>query len=739
MPKHLLIVIALVLLSSNYSAQTDFNNYITLRSSGDIPEDFTKQTYDKIKEGMQSDRTELKGSQQKIFLEGTNYAIDEILHSGLVIYGDPITKYIERVADKLLRKNGDLKSNLRIYTIKSNAANAFSTDQGIVFVTTGLIAQLTSEAQLAYILAHEISHFTEKHVLETFDLSVGNELRNYDRINKLSQHSKENEFEADKLGIALYHAAGYAQSEILSTFDVLMYSYLPFDELAFPKTYFNSAQIFVPESLFPTKIYEIKAIEDYNDENSSHPNIKKRKEAAESEIGALNNWGDALQFQSEDLFLEVRNLARFESVRSDILDAKYGDAMYSIFLLEKEFPNSIYLKRMKSQVWLNLMLYKAENLSAKALDKTSELEGESATLHYLLKKLNRDGMITLALRQVYDLHKAYPDDQEITAIYQHLIRDLAANDKFKIENYSKKTFFEAAKDYENSKKDTLKSTSTETPSGSKYDRIKNKKNADNPQNFDSTKFYLYGLVDILGESEFLELYNNQKAKEQQKLKDEELYNSLSKREKNKIDRKKESEQYSIGLKEIIVVEPMVISYRRGQIDNIKSEKLETNFSLAIEDAAKSIGVTTHNIDSRTLQTRGTQGYNERSTLISLLDQLAQEDEIDIFPVDFQLLKGIQNDFGTKKVMFSLVEHAYYPNISFSGVFSSILFYPALLVYIPVGVLTGSNTELNVLILDLEKGTIDNGINYYFKDAPKKMQLGAHMYDIFKKFSSTANN
>ncbi len=737
MTKYFLILLNLIILVSHSSAQTDFNNYTTFRSAGEIPEDFTKQTFDKIKDGMDTDMKELKGSQKKVFLEGTNYAIDEILHSGLVIYGDPITKYIDRVADKLLRKDADLKSKIRFYTIKSNAANAFSTDQGIVFVTTGLIAQLTSEAQLAFILAHEISHYTDKHVIETFDLSTGNDLRHYDRINKLSQHSKDNELEADKMGIALYHAAGYAQSEVLTTYDVLMYSYLPFDELTFPKNYFNTAQIFVPELLFPIKNYPIQAIEDYDDENSSHPNIKKRREAAENEISALSNWGNALQFQGDDLFIEVRNIARFESVRCDILDAKFGDALYSIFLLEKDYPNSSYLKRMKAHVWLNLMVYKSENLSAKVLDKTSELEGESAALHYFLKKLNRDGVMTLALRQVYDLHKAYPEDQEISAIFNRIIKDLATNDKFKIESYSKKQFFEAASDFESYKMDTLKTSANDT--GTKYDRIKNKKNADNPQNFDSTKFYLYGLVDVLIESEFTELYNTHKSKEQQKIKDLEQYNSLSKREKNKIDLKKESEQYNIGLKEIIVVEPMVISYRRGQVDNVKSEKLETNFSLAIEEAAQSSGVITHNIDSRTLQTRGTQGYNERSTLISLLDQLAQEDELDVFPVDFQLLKGIQNDFGTKKVMFSLVEHAYYPNISFSGIFTSILFYPALLVYIPVGILTGSNTEINVLILDLENGTIDNGINYYFKDAPKKMQLGAHMYDIFKKFSSTTNN
>ncbi|MEY3238250.1 MAG: hypothetical protein RI883_2351, partial [Bacteroidota bacterium] len=238
---HFFSVIFMILLASYGSTQVDFNNYSTLMSKGKIPEDFTKETYTKLAEDLKKDRSDLTYTQEKIFIEGTNYAIDEILHSGLVIYGDEISQYVSEIANKLLQKDFVLRSKLRFYTIKSNAANAFSTDQGIVFVTTGLIAQITSEAQLAYVLAHEIAHFTEKHVVETFDWKTKNSRQN-DRIEKLSQYSKDKEFEADKIGIHMYNAAGYSVDEIFSTFDVLMYSYLPFDEIEFPFTYFNSSK-----------------------------------------------------------------------------------------------------------------------------------------------------------------------------------------------------------------------------------------------------------------------------------------------------------------------------------------------------------------------------------------------------------------------------------------------------------------------------------------------------------------
>jgi hypothetical protein len=434
-------------------------------------------------------------------------------------------------------------------------------------------------------------------------------------------------------------------------------------------------------------------------------------------------------------FIDIRTVCRFENIRCNILTTNYGTALYEIFLMEQKYPNSMFLHRMKTQVWLNLLLYKSKNIASKAVNKTSELEGESATLHAFLKKLSKEAMISLSLRQIHDLYKAAPTDQEISAIYARLISSLAENEKFKTENFSKKTFIQATVDALNYKADSLKTVDAQIAVDSKYYRIKNKKNADLGQNFDSSKFYLYGLWDVLSDSSFSRLYRGKKSSFDAKLKEQEVYALLSRSEKRKHDRREEKNQYQLGLNEVIFVEPMVLSYRNGNIDYIKSERMEKNFSLAIEEAAKLSKMSVHLIDSRTLITKGTQGYNERSILIALLHQLAEEENIEIFPVDYQLLKTIQNDYGTEKVMFSLVEHAYSPNISTTGIFTSILFYPALFVYLPVGLLTGSNTQMNLLLLDLNKGKIESGINYYFKDAPKKYQLGAHMYDIFKKFST----
>ena len=118
--------ILLFLFISSLNAQVDFNNYTTALSKGKIPEDFTKQTFTKVKEDIEKGKEELNQTQERIFFEGTNYAIDEILHSGSVIYGDEMSSYVSEVADHLLRNDSKLRSKLRFYIIKSNSSNAFS-------------------------------------------------------------------------------------------------------------------------------------------------------------------------------------------------------------------------------------------------------------------------------------------------------------------------------------------------------------------------------------------------------------------------------------------------------------------------------------------------------------------------------------------------------------------------------------------------------------------------------------
>lgn len=726
--KSLLIIISVLIIKS-FNAQQDFNNYKTLKSEGTIPDDFSMLTSVKIQQQLGSKMNELSKSEEKVFLEGIYYGIDELLHSGMVIYGDEISKYVSEISAKILKaKYPELKDKLRFYTIKSNESNALSTDQGIVFVTTGLISQLANEAQLAFVLAHEISHYTEHHVVETFEYKSHMKGQG-DRIRQLSIYAKDKEFEADKLGVALYHSAGYSKEELLPTFDVLMYSYLPFDEIEFPKDYFNSSLMYIPEDLYPSKKYEIKAKEDYDDSRSSHPNIKNRKTEVEKEIANFENWGNEVYSFGEERFIYIRNLSRFESIRTDILDAQYADAMYSIFLLEKEFPSSLYLKRMKAHSWLGLAQYKNAGSINETVDRASELEGEIAALHYFIKKLKNDATSTVALREIQNIRTNLNGDIELDAIWNRMVKLVATSKSFDLKKFSDKTFEIASKDFLKSiTKDTLTTNSTIPEDKlNKYERIKSKKNNTDPTVFDTSKFYLYALTDLIRDEEFTKKYESirDSIKKTEKVNDNFLGIDIDFEEQIEEDK---SIPLKPALTDFILVEPSAISYRNGRINYPSSDKLEKKYANAINSVGEELDISIYNLNSEKLKDLGTVGFNERSVLTSFLMQMTHNEKVDILPVDFEYLREIEANYGTSKIVYTIVEHSYNPRFS-SGALWFIFYPPAFLGYIPIPFMRGNQTELNLILVDSQKAKIENGVSYYFREPTNLYILKARMYDI----------
>lgn len=719
--------------------QQDFNHFEPLISVGEIPSDFFVRTSEKIEEDMKTSKENLSQREQKVFLDGIHHGIDEILQSGLVIYGDEISKYVEKVANKLLEKDPKLRKKLRFYTVKSNVSNAFSTDQGIIFVTTGLISQITSESHLAYILAHEIAHYVEKHVVEGFEYRTRNKGINR-QILQLSVYSKEKEFEADSLGVKLYQKAGYSRNFINSTFDVLMYSYLPIDEIEFRKDYFNSPLCYIPEHKFADKDYAIKVEEDYDDSKSSHPNIRKRKEKATSVADETKNWGDIESHFGKELFLYVRNLARFERVRSDIIEYQYANALYTIYILEKEFPNSIYLARMKAQCWYGLSVMKQANKINKSIDSRKDLEGEGAGMHVFLKNLRENEMATLAVRVVEDCRKRHPEDKEINELAKRTNKTLFTSDKFNIDNYSKYNFQTAVE--KSLVKDSVAAEikdSIDERKLSKYEKIKLKRTGSiDPAAFDTTNFYLYMLSDLMADEAFLTLNTNTQLEKEDLRAKEEAYDKMSRSERityDKEEAKLQKDKNKVDLQEFILVDPAVISYKKGKVDRSGSEEMEEHVVEGFQHVADLLNLKMTTVGKGNLAQIGTDGFNNKSFFTSLLIQMANAEGVEVFPVDYGRISAISQEFGTNKLVFSVVEHEYRPRFSPYALYF-IFFPPGILAYIPVPFIKGNETELNLIVVDLDSAKVVTGASYYFQEPLNKYTIENRLYDIFQQNNSS---
>lgn len=127
-----------------------------------MPDFFTKalQEETEVDRGYYSDIGEEKLMD---YLQYNHYGLKFIMGFGSVLYGDPMSQFVNKVAKNLLVNQPKVLKYLQFFVLKTNYTNALCMEPGVIFITTGLLAQIENEAQLAYILAHEISHYKEKH------------------------------------------------------------------------------------------------------------------------------------------------------------------------------------------------------------------------------------------------------------------------------------------------------------------------------------------------------------------------------------------------------------------------------------------------------------------------------------------------------------------------------------------------------------------------------------------------
>jgi predicted Zn-dependent protease len=119
------------------------------------------------------------------------------------------------------------------------AVNAFALPGGFIYVTRGILAHLNSDAELAGVVGHEIGHVTARHAvrrltkqqLATFGLVAGAiarpDLARYSDLASSAlgivflKYSRDDERQADDLGLRYVRRAGYDARQMPNVFEVL--------------------------------------------------------------------------------------------------------------------------------------------------------------------------------------------------------------------------------------------------------------------------------------------------------------------------------------------------------------------------------------------------------------------------------------------------------------------------------------------------------------------------------------
>lgn len=160
---------------------------------------------------------------------GQAVAMEAFARFGGEYRDEALTTYVNLVGRTVAEVSDRPELTFRFAILNSPEQNAFAAPGGYIFVTIGLLKTLKNEAELAGVLAHEVAHVTQRHMLKTlqrsailanlseFSISV---MRKDPQLfsNVIDAATdmlfekgldKEMEFEADTVGIEYTYRAGY--------------------------------------------------------------------------------------------------------------------------------------------------------------------------------------------------------------------------------------------------------------------------------------------------------------------------------------------------------------------------------------------------------------------------------------------------------------------------------------------------------------------------------------------------
>lgn len=191
-----------------------------------------EQDVDLIKKGLKTVQSlQPIGVEEEIAI-GQAVAVEAFSRFGGEYRNDGLTTYVNLVGKTVADVSDRPELTYRFAILDSREQNAFAAPGGYIFVTIGLLNTLKNEAELAGVLAHEVAHVTQKHMLKTIQRSAI--LANVSEFSLTAMNEdpqlfssvidaatdvlfekgldKELEFEADRFGIEYAYRAGYNPS-----------------------------------------------------------------------------------------------------------------------------------------------------------------------------------------------------------------------------------------------------------------------------------------------------------------------------------------------------------------------------------------------------------------------------------------------------------------------------------------------------------------------------------------------
>lgn len=179
----------------------------------------------------------LMGEQQDVAI-GKKYAPELEKQMGGKIDNASIQNYVNSVGQKVANVSHRRSWNYQFVALEDDMINAFALPGGYIFITKGMLSKLTTESQLASILAHETAHVVARDTAVLMSREIGISILLSAAISDSTsstaqtaadltrqiigfRFSRRDEKDADLAGLDYMVRAGYDPNGMVETMQIL--------------------------------------------------------------------------------------------------------------------------------------------------------------------------------------------------------------------------------------------------------------------------------------------------------------------------------------------------------------------------------------------------------------------------------------------------------------------------------------------------------------------------------------
>jgi len=329
------------------------------------------------------------------------------------LFDPQVSAYLDNILDEILNTNPDIpKDEIRLFLARYPWPNATCIGEGTIVLNIGLLRRLENESQLAFVICHEIAHYTKDHSTEGLkkNVSVINGKKTKEEIKSISRqkyragqrardffkkitydtrrHQREKETEADDIGLRYLKNTKYDATEaqkvleILDTIDEEKYDYETNLTTVFSDENYPFKQKWIQkEDLLAFDGRENFGIEE--DSLKTHPDCEKRIKLLSP---GLVDYSEKLEKDVQALtYDELIKIADFEMIEGYFYFHNYGKTIYHALKLLNKYPDNSYLHAVIAKSFYKIhSLQSVHNLNGDLEYPNSEQEENyQEVLHFL--------------------------------------------------------------------------------------------------------------------------------------------------------------------------------------------------------------------------------------------------------------------------------------------------------------------------------------------------------------------